>query len=456
MAGRNANGEGSIYKRKDGRWEAAKYLQTVSGRSKRLRVYGETKTEAREKLAAAVARALHGTPIPDKVWKVGDYLDYWLENVVRANRRLTTYSRYEVAVRLHLKPDLGTYSFDRLSVPVVQFFLNHKLESGASVRNAHIMREVLSATLTNAQREELVSRNVARLVTLPTYEPDEVQPWSADEASYFLEAIRTSPYQAAFALLMLYGLRRGEVLGLRWNNIDFSTGEIHIRQQVQYAKGQLYVAPLKTNAGKRNLPLLAAARILLTNQRERITDDTGLVFTSSDGGPVRPRAFSRYFERFIRRHDLRPIRLHDLRHTTNTLLKKLGVPARDRQLILGHADISTTQGIYEHDDMASRRENLERIEKLLLSEQEPSKGGIYCRQNSRQPTFYTRQLSSYTSGRDGGIRTPGPRFWRSNHYSLRDRLTSIDEVARARTRAWKLGCVAVKIAVNETGLESAS
>ena len=316
------------------------------------------------------------------------------------------------------------------------------------MRNIHIMREVLSAALTNAQREELVSRNVARLVTLPTYEPDEVRPWSADEASRFLEATRATPYHLAFALLMLYGLRRGEVLGLRWEDINLVTGEVYIRQQIQHVKGVLYEAPLKTKAGKRNLPLLSVVRDLLETRRPQSGDRTGLVFTAQDGTPFRPQTLSRAFVRLSRENKLRAIRLHDLRHTANTLLKKLGVSARDRQLILGHADISTTQGIYEHDDMESRRENLERIERLLLGEQEPSKGGIYCRQISRQPAFYARQLTSYTSGRGGGIRTPGPWFWRPIHATLREQLTSIDQAMQARTRAWKLGCVAVNFAVN--------
>ncbi|MBX7268829.1 site-specific integrase [Micromonospora sp. Llam7] len=457
MAGRRANGEGTIYRRGDGRYEGAVYLPTTSGRTKRVRVYARTRAEARDKLAETVAKTQRGLPMPDKVWRVGDYLEYWLENVVCANRRLTTYSRYEVTVRLHLKPSLGAQMLERLSVPVVQSFFNQKLEQGCSVRAAHIMREVLSAALTNAQREELTSRNVARLITLPTYEAGEIKPWTVDEASKFLEAVTGSAHYPIFAFMMLYGLRRGEALGLRWQDIDFDANEIRIRQQLQRVKGLLYQAPLKTKAGKRDLPLLGFTRQLIVAHRAQqelhrpgIEAQLELVFMSGAGTPIEPRNLSRSFERLCQLHGLRTIRLHDLRHTTATLLKNLGVPARDAQLILGHADISTTQSIYQHDDMESRRQSLGRIEKLLLSQQEFVGDGSRSRQISRQQPRYTRKLASLTTvihGRSGGIRTPDPRFWSSNSTSLKDRLTSINLAVRGRRRAWILGCVAVKLAV---------
>ncbi|MEV7321218.1 site-specific integrase [Streptomyces sp. NPDC093970] len=405
------------------------------------------------------AQAQRGILISGKVWNLGDYLDYWLGEVVRKNQRATTYSRYECAVRLHIKPGLGGNKLDRLSVPLVQSFLNEKLLNGASVRNIHVMREVLSAALTHAQREELVNRNVARLVTLPTYEPDEVRPWSADEASHFLDTARATPYHLAFTLLMLYGLRRGEVLGIRWEDIDFAAGEIHIRQQVQHIRGVLYEAPLKTKAGKRNLPLLAVIHDLLVAHRQKVSESSGLIFTAEDGTPFRPQTLSRAFLRLSQTSGLRTIRLHDLRHTANTLLKKLGVPARDRQFILGHANISTTQGIYEHDDMESRRENLEKIEKLLLSEHESVGDGQRSRQNGRQGVIYTRRLSPFTTVNLAGVEgfePPALGFGDPSRHSLTQRLTSVDRVVQAHRRTWKLGCVAVKMAVKDSGLELAA
>jgi integrase len=153
------------------------------------------------------------------------------------------------------------------------------------------------------------------------------------------------------------------------------------------------IAPLKTKAGKRNLPLLAVIRDLLVMHCQKVDELLGLVFIAEDGTSFRPQTLSRAFLRLSRAHGLRVIRLHDLRHTANTLLKKLGVPARDRQLILGHADISTTQGIYEHDDMVSRRKNLEKIEELLLGKQESVRDG----QRSRQSVIYARTSHIFTT-----------------------------------------------------------
>jgi integrase len=278
-------------------------------------------------------------------------------------------------VRIHLAPALGKYELKRLSVPTVQAFLNGKLRDGRSVRNVQIMRQVLSAALSRAVREELISRNVARLVDLPAWEPDVVEPWSPVEALAFLQAATGDALHPAFVLLLLYGMRRGEVLGLRWQDIDFEAQIIHVRQQIHRSQGQLRIGPVKTKAGSRDLPLIGLARQALAARKEQQAadrmklgsawTDTGLVFTTRTGRPIEPRNLVRSFVRIRDRHSIRKIRVHAIRHTTASLLKDLGVPPRDAQIILGHAHISTTQQIYTHVDEAARREALRRLNKLL-------------------------------------------------------------------------------------------
>ncbi|MCA1602623.1 MAG: site-specific integrase, partial [Acidobacteria bacterium] len=234
MTHARANGEGTIYRRKDGRYEGAAYFRTISGTRKRIRVYGKTREEVHVTLTEAKAKAQHGIPLPDRAWRLGAYLDYWLENVVRPNRRPKTYEQYECTIRLYLNPGLGTCLLSRLSVPMVQSFLNQKISERHSVRKVQIIRTVLSSALSRAVREELVGRNVARLVELPEWQKGEIHPWSANEARQFLDTARTNPLlYPAFLLLLLYGMRRGEVLGIRWRDIDFTAAEIHIRQQLQ-------------------------------------------------------------------------------------------------------------------------------------------------------------------------------------------------------------------------------
>ena len=373
---RRLHGEGSIYgPRKDGRYVGAFYTRTSAGTIKRVYVYGKTWKQARDRLVEEQSKAIRGIPAAAESWKLAAYLDYWLENIVRPSRRSATYALYEGVIRLYLKPGLGHYWLRRLSVPIVQSFLNAQLAEGKSIRNVHIMPEVLSAALTRAVREELIGRNVARLTELPGRESRDIRPWSADEAIEFLRVARPDPLYPAFALLILYGMRRGEVLGLRWQDIDLDAGTFAIRQQLQRVGGSLRTGPVKTRAGNRDLPIPGLAReALLIRQQKQAADreafgrawqDTGLVFTTRSGLPIEPRNLVRSFRRICDRNQIRAIKVHHLRHTTASLLKKLRVAPRDAQMILGHAYISTTMQIYTHVDQEARDDALASLNKLL-------------------------------------------------------------------------------------------
>jgi Phage integrase, N-terminal SAM-like domain len=178
---RRVNGDGSITRRADGRWMGRFYAWTSSGTRKRITVYAKTRQQAADKMREAQERNRQGIPAPEKAWKLGDWLDYWLANVVAVNRRPATYALYEINTRLYLKPALGKISLTRLSAASVQAFLNGQLAAGQSIHNVQIMKTVLSSALTRAMREELVIRNVARLAELPTWERQLITPWTAAE-----------------------------------------------------------------------------------------------------------------------------------------------------------------------------------------------------------------------------------------------------------------------------------
>jgi integrase len=374
---RRPYGDGSVYKREDGYWAGAFYAQTVSGARKRVVVYGKSLKEVRDKLAKAQQQVRSGIPVPDETWRLGPYLERWLENFVKRNRRPATYNLYEMIVRIYLAPGLGGRALTELSVVNVQRFFDSRLEAGDSVRKVQIMRTVLSSALTRAVREELIVRNVARLVELPQWQRGTIRPWSGNEAKAFLTAAKDDSLYGAFVLLVFYGLRRGEAMGLRWEDIDFDAGTIKIRQQLQRVRGELFVAPVKTTAGKRDLPLLDLVRDALKLQEAQHAADrlamgsawpeTGLVFTTRTGRPVEPRNLVRSFRRICESNDIRVIKVHHLRHTVGSLLKDLKVPARDAQTILGHTRISTTLEIYTDTDEAARREALTRLHDLLDS-----------------------------------------------------------------------------------------
>jgi integrase len=177
-------------------------------------------------------------------------------------------------------------------------------------------------------------------------------------------------------VLIFYGLRRGEALGLRWEDIDFDSGTVRIHQ-LQRIRGQLLLAPVKTRAGQRGLPLLDVIHQALKQQAERqeayradmgrAWPDLGLVFTTRTGRPIEPRNLVRSFRRICSDSKIRIIKVHHLRHTVGSLLKDLGVPARDAQTILAHTRISTTLEIYTDTDEQARRDALTRLQDLLDS-----------------------------------------------------------------------------------------
>ena len=502
MARRGANGEGTIYRRKDGRYEGALWVLTTEGKRKRLRLYGANRAEVHAKITDAKVQDQHGIPTADKAWRLGNYLDYWLEQVVRPNLRPTTYDLYESDVRLYLKPGLGRLFLTRLSIPVLQAFLNRLQDDGHSVNKIHKVRQVLGSALGHAMHQELVTRNVAWLVKLPSDQRAKIRPWTVEEVIRFLDIAKTHRWYPAFVLLVLYGPRRGELLGLRWCDVKLAEDELHIEQQVYRANGFLQAGFLKTAAGQRDLPLLALARqVLMVHQTKQAAariaagetwrggnEADELVFTTPDGGMIEPHNFTRSFQRLCQRHGIRRIKLHHVRHTNATLLKSLGVQPRDRQLILGHSRSSMTE-LYEHDTMDSKRESLVRLESLIRGEQEDHQAdelGGHDAGVGRQDSTRSRQISrqnpisanlryqfalglemqnSPTTGvTDAGLlglflgdltgnRTRIARMRsvkRSTLSDVHERTTEVRTIMKVEARRWILGCVAVNLAVRVT------
>ncbi|MFC6021881.1 tyrosine-type recombinase/integrase [Plantactinospora solaniradicis] len=459
MAGRNGGGEGSIYLRKDGRYEAALWVTTASGIRKRRRMYGKTRKEVHAKLIEAKAQAQRGVPAPERSWRLGDYLDHWL---TRAKRRPLTYHRHESIVRLHLKPGLGHYRLDQLSVQSVQNFLDRLLADGKPPATIHQVRKVLSAALTYAMRQELLFRNVARLVELPRYRPKEARHWSFEETITFLDAAKGDPFYPAFVLLALYGLRKGEVAGIRWCDVDFTHNVLRIRQQVQCINRTLRQVELKTDSSEGDEPLLATARQVLLERREEQAaqvvacassgktwqgtgTDTELVFTTRNGRPVDPRNIERSFHRIRERVGLSRITPHGLRHSNATGMKNNGVHDRDIQAVLRQSTLQAT-GIYQHVDMSNKRKALESMEQGLFGSLVVA-GSSVSRQN--QPSGQENTPPAMPGwgvffGGSSQTRTGDTRLFSTTDASLSDRIISINTAVRTRGRAWVFGCVAVK------------
>lgn len=475
MAKRKVNGEGSIYQRKDGRFAGAAYVLTPGGTRKRVQVYGKTWKEAHDKLAEAMAVALKGLPVADRKVKLGDYLDYWLETFVRVNNRPKTYVSYEGISRKYIKTGLGGVPIGDLTVPKVQTFLNGMLEGDeVKLRTVKAIRDTLRAALKQAQREELLNRNVAELIVLPTYKPKKIVPWSAEEEMAFLAACQDHVLYPAFQLLVLLGLRRGEVLGLRWCDVDFERGEIRIRKSLQRIPGLgLVLGDAKTDAGLRDLPMQAAVRTSLLAHRSRQVqqraelgsewggsgDETESVFTTSRGTWIGPDNFLRSFKLMCRTHDLRVIALHHIRHSLATRLKELDVPVKDAQGVLGHADVQTTIAIYQHEDMPSRAKALSQVEGLFgrvldtMNVQACGDESTRCCQSScqRAPGLefsgFCAAFVSVISGASDGVRTRDLLDHNQLPADIDGRLQSVTACVKACESRWKVGVVAVNFAV---------
>ncbi|WP_083450396.1 tyrosine-type recombinase/integrase [Luteipulveratus mongoliensis] len=432
--GRNANGEGTIYKRKDGRYEGRVWVTTVAGVRKRVSVFGKTRAEAYQKVVERIAGASAGERVPDRTWLLSEYVDYWLRDVAQT-RKPNTYRQYALIARNHIRPLLGRYRLDTLTVQNVQAALLSRLAEGATLPTVHYMRVTLITLLRHAERHEFIGRNVARKTELPTYYRPERTPWSAQEAFRFLNEARSDPWYVAYALILFYGLRHAEALGLTWDDIDFSARTIHVHRQLQYASRRFTLQPVKTRSGDRVLPLLPHIREVLQTL-PRPQTGLGTVVTNRDGKPALSNGVLRRFHRIRKAAGLRYVTIHDLRHTTATLLKDAQVPARDAQAILGHANVSTTMQIYQHSDAASRSSALDKVERLLG-------GGVGVKMVVNDPKGVGPRVAATTVDWASRSTWSLPEFY-SNWLCMESNAFSVLRLARTHANIRLLGCVGVR------------
>jgi integrase len=384
---RRANGEGTIGRRKDGRYEAKVFVRRSDGTYVRRSVYGKTRAECRAAMLKLQARAESGMPISTTTVTVGDYLTYWLHHIAEPAVRRTTFASYEPLVRLYLVPGLGRRRLRDLRAPHIRTWLNTvaqtcqccaqgkdakraekpggkprccaKGECCGSVPSDTTVRyllKLLRAALPAATDEELIERNVARLVKLRVTARRKIAPLSIQESRRFLAVARTHRLFALWAVALGIGLRRGEALGLKWPDVDLDRGKLTVRRSLQRVDGKLTLHQTKTTTSERTIPLpQPLIRALYEHQRrqleERFTagtawEDHNLIFCTTHGRPIEPRNLNRAFAALLHKANLRPIRLHDLRHSCATMLFAQGVEAATVQRILGHSSITVTTSTY--------------------------------------------------------------------------------------------------------------
>ncbi len=377
MSKRGQN-EGTIYKRKDGRWTASLNLGYKGTRRVRKSFYGKTRKEVQQRLTVALRANQLGLPTINERQTVGQFLNNWLTESVKQTVRPRTFNSYSRIVRLHIAPDLGRITLARLSPQDIQSLLNHKLSSGLSARSVQYIHAVLRRALGQALKWGLVARNVAKLVDPPAVQRPEIKPLSPEQARIFLEAVKGDRLEALYSVALAIGLRRGEALGLRWQNIDFDAGTLTIRKTLQRINGKLSLVEPKTERSRRTLTLPQVALTALKAHRarqlqERLAagsawQETDFVFTTTIGTPLEGANIARRsFKKLLAKANLPNIRFHDLRHTAASLLLVQGIHPRVVMETLGHSQISLTMNTYSHVIPALQQEAADKMDALLQS-----------------------------------------------------------------------------------------
>ena len=352
---RRGNSEGTITRRRDGRWEAR---LTLPG-DRRRSFYGRTRKEVAQKLQRSQKAISEGLPLPQERVTLRGYLDRWLSESVQPTVRASTLQSYSSIVRVHIGPELGRIPLARLTAQDVQSFLNRKQASGLAPRTCQYLHAVLRRALGQAERWGLVARNVARLVSPPCVPRAQIHPLTPVEVKKLLTAVQGHRLAALYTVAVAIGLRQGEALGLRWEDVNLEAGTISIRASLARVDGSYVLAELKTQRSRRTIKLpdvcvtaLAAHRESQALERDFVAaawqDELSLVFTRADGAPLSRHAVTRRFQRVLADAGIPKRRFHDLRHTCATLLLAQGVPLRVVMEILGHSQMATTADIYAH------------------------------------------------------------------------------------------------------------
>jgi integrase len=343
------------------------YFHTVDAGVRHQRTKGgfATKAAAQAHLLAELADLYSGTYIPPNELTHGGYLvEHWLPLQARSLRP-STLDGYRRLIEIHILPTVGEWPLQSIASQHLDRLYGELLEHGShrtggegtglSAKTVRSVHALLHKALKDAVRKRLIQRNVVADADPPKLRCAEatLRTWTAGELRTFIDGTAEHPLGVAFLLAATTGMRRGEVLGVRWQDVDLETRRLAVRQTVLSVNYRIVLGAPKTSRSRRLIALDPYAVAALRRRREVQADKrklcaTDLVFTTEDGSPVHPDSFSQVFERSVRRLGLPRIRLHDLRHTHATLGLIAGIPAKIMSDRLGHSTVAFTQDRYMH------------------------------------------------------------------------------------------------------------
>jgi integrase len=347
-------------------WEA----RYVGADGRRHSIYCRTEKQAQQALRAALADADHGIRPMSQQLTVAAFLEDWLEYVVKPARRPRTYESYRDTVRTYLAPALGRIPLAKLEPEQVAGMLA-RLRGARGELSATSMRyvyAVLRIALGRALKQGKVRRNVCTLIDPPARSRRELRPLSRDEARALLAGIRGDRLEALYVTALGTGLRQGELLALRWQDVDLEAGQLIVRHTLQ--RGTRELAEPKTQQSRRSVRMPVTVREALAGHRARqtVVPLSGLVFATDKGTPLDSRNVTRYLQRHLARLGLPRQRFHDLRHAFATLALESGADLHDVARGLGHTTIRTTADAYGHFTDAMAQRLADRLDEALAAQ----------------------------------------------------------------------------------------
>lgn len=398
---KRGNNEGSVYQRKNGHWVGAitTGVDPDSGRPTRHYVSGKTREEVAKKVTAALNAVQQGVFVDSKVQTLGEWLDIWLNEYAKAHVRVSTWTSYEMLIRVHIKPAIGNIKLAKLQPHHLQKLYNDKLEhgrhdgrGGLSARTVELIHIVLHSALSQAMKEGLVVRNASEATKRPRREKHEMRVLTLEEQTRLQAVLSTERLGPAFLLDLGTGMRCGELLGLKWENVDLNEGVIRVQQSLtrirvedRSLRTELRFQPLKTAKSRRSIPIPQSLIAALKSHKARQNheklkagtayQDHGLVFCTELGQPIDPRNLARIFARLLEQAGISKATLHTMRHSYATRLLEMNEHPKVVQELLGHSQISMTLDTYSHVMPEIKQAAAAKLDDLLITKSPPAEEG---------------------------------------------------------------------------------
>lgn len=368
---RRGHNEGSIGRATDGRWWARMTLPN----GKRKAFYGRTREEVKDQLLDALKNKKDGRPVISTKQTVAQFLAQWLE-AAEPTIKATTFIRYKEMVNKHTLPSIGKVKLAQLTPQHLHQLYAKKLGEGLSPTTVAQQHRILHRAFSQALRWGLVATNVTEAVDPPRKRRIEMKTLSPDQAKTLLEAAKGDRFEALYVLALSTGLRQGELLGMRWKDIDLENCCLQVVATLQRTRNGLALSAPKTAHARRKVILTdfavsALRRHRISQAEERLKagalwEDSGLTFPNETGKPMDAgNLLYRSFKPLLAKAGLPKIRFHDLRHSAATLLMSKGIHPKIVSEILGHSQISITLDLYSHVVPTMQQEAKEAMEAIL-------------------------------------------------------------------------------------------